>query len=250
MAELPGLCTMCAARAARADALAEFALSLDSIPETFRWATAESDVLQTRAHPRTSKGTHFDPRTLAEGIAKGLLCDGRLAYVLWGPTETGKTSTACAAARCIIDAAVDELVLRPQAPPHDRFAPVPQAPRIVRVAAGIRFVRAIDLVPPRDRGDDAEPPAYGLALRASILILDDGSKESSGRDAWSDAARALATAEVIAKRWDRGMPTIFTTFLSAAGIGARYDGGTRRRLFDDSRSRAIEFRRPQNGGKT
>jgi hypothetical protein len=179
-------------------------------------------------------------------MAENLL-DGRLAYVLWGPTETGKTSMACAAVACIVDQATDAMMQLP-APPRDRFAPLPALPLVARVASGIRFVATIDLAPPRDRGSDVEPPAFGLAQRASILVLDDGSKESSESKSWADSARALATTEIIAKRWDRGQPTIFTTFLDAEGVGAKYDGGTRRRLFDDSRSRAIQFWKPEAKG--
>lgn len=246
----PGVCATCAMKGAREEAFAMFAKSLSSLPETFRWACPGSPDLTRRTSPLGANGVPFSPRYLVEGMAQALVLEGRLAYVLWGPTEAGKTSIACAVARCIVDQAVDELVTRPQAPPADRLAPLPALPMIVRIASGIRFVRTIDLSPPRDRGSDAEPPAFGLAQRASILILDDGSKESSSAEgSWSDAARALAVVEVIAKRWDRGRPTIFTTFLDAAGVGKRYDGGTRRRLFDDNRSRAIEFRGPEGAKK-
>lgn len=248
MSELPGLCVVCAAASARADALAAFEATLESIPKTFRWARPDARDLMSRCHPMGANGLPFNPRDLVLGMADSLL-SGRLAYVLWGDTDLGKTSIACAVARCIVEKGADALMMQPPAP-ADRFAPLPALPLVARVASGIRFVATIDLAPPKDRGQDAEPPAFGLAQRASILILDDGSKESSKADSWADSARALATVEVIAKRWDRGLPTIFTTFLDAEGVGDRYDGGTRRRLFDDKRSRAIQFWRPQNGGRT
>lgn len=115
------------------------------------------------------------------------------------------------------------------------------------MACGIRFVPATDLVSVRERGEDAGSPKFGIAIRASILILDDNGQETSKKDdGASSAARAAATKDVLLSRWNEGRPTILTTYLDDAEIEDLYGGGVFGRIFSDDRSKIVNFMRRQD----
>jgi hypothetical protein len=231
----PGLCEMCGVSQRRRHAAEQFAYAEASIPSSFGYAfRANEEFIRRATSPTKPKMAIVD---LIDGVVAGTI-SRRDIYVFRGPSKRGKSSIACAAARPLIGSAghawTDSVPLPMRAP----YAPLD--PYVVRLAAGLRFVSALDLVVPRDRGDDAPAPAYGLALRAGLLILDDMGKELEAReDTAAATARAKATADVIDKRWNAGRPTWITTYLNPEQIATLYDGGIYRRLFHDERSRVF-----------
>ena len=77
-----------------------------------------------------------------------------------------------------------------------------------------------------------EPPLVDLAVRASILVLDDLGAEQ----AWEQSA----IPDVIASRYDAMLPTWITTGLSLAELDSRYGQGLFRRTCDPKLADVID----------
>lgn len=235
---MPGICAACGSRERRAEARREFAAALDSIPLAFRWAAPGSEDLRKRSQVVHTRNGARLPGDIAERIAMGVATGGSPFWTLRGQTGVGKTSVICAAMNAIVDAAVESWLAVPL-PGSRRQAAV--EPATVRVARGMRFIPAIDLMPPQDRGDQ-RPAMFGAALHASILFLDDMGKELSAReDAAVTALRAATTRELIEKRWYWRKPTVLTLALSNDAINRNYDGGTFRRIAEDKQVKFVDW---------
>ncbi len=236
---MPGICETCGSKARRAEARREFSSALDSIPEAFRWALPRAEEMAQRAHGITTKnGGRAEAGEVAEYIAVGVATGQRPFWTLRGPTGTGKTSIMCAALAALCEAAAAAWLAVPL-PGSRRVASA--EPAAVRVARGARFVSAVDLLPPQDRNDE-RPALFGVALRATVLFLDDLGKELSAReDVAATALRAAATRELIEKRWNARKPTVITCALTNDAIQRVYDGGTYRRIAQDKQVRFLDW---------
>jgi len=235
---MPGICATCGGKERQAEARAEFAAALGSIPDAFRWAAPRAEDLCKRARALETRSGARAPGDLAERIAIGVGTGRSPFWTLRGPTKTGKTSIACAAMVALIEVGIAAWLAAP-VPGSRRQATLD--PAAVRIARGTRFIPAIDLVLPQDRNDD-RPAMFGAALRATVLFLDDVGKEISSRaDAATSAARAAATREVIEQRWYWGRPTVITLDVSNDDFVRNYDGGTFRRISEDERVKFLDW---------
>lgn len=222
----PGLCELCAAVMRKRSARHEFAAAIASLPASFSYAAPDNRAFVERA--AVPSKPNLAVSYLIEKVIAGTV-NGRGMYVFRGPSKRAKTSIMCAAARGLVDSAV---AYRARAEmPAPRAQHVAVDPYLVRLAAGLRFVQAVDLVQPPDRGWEAPAPSFGIAIRAGLLIL----------DAVGDETTTRATAEVIDRRWNAGLPTWITTFMAPEQIGTTYGGGIHRRLFHDERSRVFTW---------
>lgn len=229
----PGVCGPCGRLREEEDARAEFAAALDSVPPKFRWARAEAPELAARL--QQIMGTKVDgPLTPAAAVEKAAvaLMTGRLHTVtIYGPNpDAGKTSLACAIFHTIVQAAIDAWLgyYREIVASREGFRKA--EPRLAGFGRGARFIAARDLASSRDRGADAPPPAFARARAASFLLLDELGQEIESRDdGYSAASRAKASTDVLAHRWDLGLPTLITTPFSTETICKIYGGSIEKR---------------------
>jgi DNA replication protein DnaC len=130
---------------------------------------------------------------------------------LLGTSGTGKSSSALALVRRIIDTAE-----RVDLPPGD-----------LAFAKGVRFIEARDLAQARKRHKlgNQEAPLERAARAATLLVLDDLGKE--------DARDQQPVVEAILGR--RTATTIVTSELDPAAITARYGVAIRRRVLEQAR---------------
>jgi hypothetical protein len=244
----PGVCSTCGTALDVLAARAEFAAALDSIPESFRWATPGAGALGTAVKPViTPKGTVALLGTVIEHMLRALITGTVHTFTIIGPEpDCGKTALACAVMRGIIDAAVESWLTYRRTHGTDRLAQRLPEPRIMTLARGARFIAARDLMQPRDRGPDAPPPAFAAARGATLLVLDELGQELDLRDGGAHAnslssTRAGVSTEVIAHRWDPGLPTIITTPLLPAAIERLYGGGIEKRTSKGREARIIRI---------
>lgn len=238
--ELPGLCEACALFLRIEDADAVLAPARTSIPETFRWASANDPALAQRVALHGK-----DVNSLVGRMVESMLDGSRLLYVIRGPNSgPGKTSLACAVLTSIIDTARSALLEQSQIVSDRRgVSPglVRAEPRAVYLGRAARFYSEVNVMPPREIAETSTRSTFSLALEASILVVDDLGKVSGARaDAAQGSNRREVTTELIDQRWNRGAPTIVTTFLTNEQLVAMYDGGIYRRGFTDDRGRVIE----------
>lgn len=238
---MPGICPTCGGKERLAEARREFVGALGSIPEAFRWAAPRADDLAKRAHQLVTQNGVSRPGDLAERIAIGVGTGRVKFWTLRGPTGCGKTSIACAALTALCEAGIASWLAAP-VPGSRRSDRQPAAESMaVRIARGARFVPAIHLMPPQDPSDD-RPAMFGIALRATVLFLDDLGKELSAReDTAASAQRAAKTRELIEERWNARRPTVITTALSDDALNSIYDGGTFRRFAGDNQVKFLDW---------
>lgn len=152
------------------------------------------------------------PLTAAVKTAEANVSDRRGA-VLLGPAGLGKTTLAAA----ILIGHVVRLVGRP------REGVEPGQGWAWASAARCGYVLADDL--PRARPQHGlgrgEAPLILHALHAPVLVIDD-----LGLEKLDETMR-----EVIAKRADNALTTIYTTSITAAEMAARYGDGVARRVY-------------------
>jgi hypothetical protein len=135
--------------------------------------------------------------------------------VLWGKTGVGKTIAAIALMHRILDAARD--------------LPVDKMPtHKLRWAAGIAFVSGPDLALARRMNKlGAEAPLVELAMRASLLVIDEIGHEYFNPDGDTTLFEVLNHRYLGKKR-----PTIVTSELNREQLMARYRPAAFRRIGD------------------
>lgn len=175
---------------------------------------------KARASLPSMPHAHFGNPVLASMVAPEMYQAARTwsvrdgGLVLLGTTGMGKTTVAVAIARHRLDTA--------------------KTAEQVRIAAGIRFMSALDLHRARteharagfsaDRVND-DAPAIARAKTTSLLVLDEVGFEPAGRREEIGIVFDIAQA-----RYNAGLPTIVTSGLSEADIAHRYGEATKRRL--------------------
>lgn len=200
-------CAACVVKAKVEGRRARLAPARETLPQSFEWARVETENghlvgplvdLVGREHVNKARGWFAarDKRTLT----------------VQGETGTGKTSLAVALVRRLLD----------KAEALDADAD------LVELAVGARYIPALKLARAREthplgRG---ESPLADLAMRASLLLLDDLGAEGK---TLSDVI-----GNVLHDRYDTGKLTIVTTWLGEQEIEARYGVGLRRRVLTDA----------------
>jgi hypothetical protein len=241
--EMPGTCRACGEAMWIDEVDAMFAPALESIPESFRWATADAAIDD---HCRASiGGAPVRIGQIARMLAASLRSrDARTILIRGTVSGSGKTVLACAVVRAVIDSARIEALTQPQGHPTRRG---PDGGALggerwtVTLGRGAVFVREADLASLRDRSALVAPPEYERAKHVPLLLLDAvGDASGARQDAAASAALRVETLKVLDDRWNHGKPTIVTTYLSEDQIGDLYAGGTFRRLCTDAGARVIE----------
>jgi hypothetical protein len=235
----PGVCDRCGAEREDADARAEFAAALDSIPPFFRWASTGAPELNGRV--TSAEGISVSSCALAERLAIELMSGATKVVLVQGPRDAGKTSLACAVASTVISAAIAAWIRYQRARPSGREAYA--EPRLCGVGRGLFFVASRDIVPPKDRDPEGPPPRYARALRSRFVVLDELGQEIEAReDTAATSARVKATGDLIAHWWDNNVPLLATTPMTEEQILRFFGGGVQKRLCKAEHVRVIRLK--------
>lgn len=149
-----------------------------------------------------------DPKIIAAVMAA---VDEKM-IVLMGDAGRGKTVLAACIANAILDAA------GPGCP--DREA---------RRAAWLFWTDSYELHHARQQHGlgEGEAPAVERALRASVLFIDEVGSEPA-----PSVTQPSTVSEIVFRRQQEHRQTVITTWLDKGTLGARYSGGTARRMFE------------------
>jgi hypothetical protein len=237
--EHPGVCDRCGAEREDADAKAEFAAALDSIPPFFRWASPGDPALDKRV--TAAESISVSACLLADRIAIDLLGGTTKVVLVQGPRDAGKTSLACAVASTVISAAMAAWIRYQRHRPSGREAYA--EPKICGTGRGLFFVAARDLVPPKDRDPEAPAPKFSRAMRSRFVVLDELGQEIEAReDTAATSARVKATGDLVAHWWDNNVPLLATTPMTEDQILRFFGGGVQKRLCKAEHVRVIRLR--------
>jgi DNA replication protein DnaC len=188
---------------------AAVATARDSIPLRYReHRFADVEAQCKKATP--------DERWVKDGraFAAARKSVNQMQLMLQGPSGHGKSTIA----GCICNAILD-------------LATPGCGDSVAARAAGLFWVRAAALQQARREWKlgGGEAPLVARSARASVLIIDD-----FGREAEPGVREQSAVAEVIFERHEQHRQTVVTTWLSPHEAAERYDGGTARRIFEDT----------------
>lgn len=235
----PGVCDRCGAEREDADARAEFAAALDSIPPFFRWASTGAPDLDKRV--TSAEGISVSSCMLAQRLAIDLIGGVTKVVLVQGPRDAGKTSLACAVASTVISAAMAAWIRHQRDRPSGRAAYA--EPKACGVGRGLFFVAARDIAPPKDRDPDAPPPKYARAMRSRFLVLDELGQEIEAReDTAATSARVKATSDIVSHLWDSNVPLLVTTHMNEDQILRFFGGGVQKRLCKAEHVRVIRLK--------
>lgn len=188
--EMPGVCDSCAEKEKRRWHTSQATTALRTIPECFQWAKFGDALLAERCG-----GFPFVEAVRCS--MEAMRIRKIAAFLLQGPSGTGKTSLACAMLRTEID----------------------------RGGYSASFVDSYTLgAAYRTSGLGNMPEAIRIAEMACVLVIDDvGSEDEQFR---------YAIRETVHARHAAAKPTIVTTWLSEEAICANYGDGFIRRIVD------------------
>lgn len=237
--ERPGVCDRCGAEREDADAKAEFAAAVESIPPFFRWASSGDPELNKRVS--AAEALSVNACMLAERLATDLLMGTSKVVLVQGPRDAGKTSLVCAVADTVVRAAIAAWIKHQRRRPTGREAYA--EPRICGIGRGLFFVAARDIAPPKDRDPNGPPPMYARARAARFAVLDELGQEIEAReDTAATSARIKATGDLVSHWWDHNVPVIATTPLTEEQILRFFGGGVQKRLCKAEHVRVIRLK--------
>lgn len=199
----PGVCAPCAERIAEREHNETLRPALRSIPERFRWAT-----LSALNRPEFSGRVRMGSAELA---GAGRLLQRRVVVIV-GASGRGKTTLACALLRRVIGLG--------------RYGSSAEAYDLARRA---RFISALEIAEPVPlREFNAQSPEQ-LATMLPFVVIDDVGQEAGSGSGVRANERTEAVKRVLARRHDRGMRTVVTTFATFAQWSELYGDGVARR---------------------
>jgi len=230
-----GACKRCYDADRLSEHRASMKAALASVPARYRDAVWGSAALADRV-PDLRGMT----KTPAELLASRIL-------ILYGETEAGKTSLACALLRWIVDQTAPAPLAAFDAPEAERAAARAAEVQNDRASA-VRFVDARE-VPVVRNADGAQ--AVTVARGASILFLDDVNQEAGTGDAFSAKERCREVSDLLSWVDKHERPIVITTPAGKDGSAAStterwtalYGGNIMRRFWRASDAQIIELRR-------
>ncbi len=206
--ERPGICAACGAEYDRREHNTSLQTAFRTIPERYRWATIVSVAAAEHRGRVKMPQQYLDA---AERLVR------HRTLMLVGASGVGKTSLACAVLRSIIEAGRHGATTCD----YDR-------------ARRARFYRARDLWTPAEVRERDDVPAYVLAMRMPVVVLDDVGQEAGREEGgFSAAERLKLMADILSARHDdTRLQTIVTTFARRDEWVRLYGDGVARRYFD------------------
>jgi hypothetical protein len=210
---------VCADCYLRREHVAQFALALQSVPLTFRWARFGAPDVGSPELKARVRGCRRLTLQVGDGAPEpkvgpvvcipkepaGRKLAGAERLLFLGPTGSGKTSLMAALFHELVDLASDP--------------DVPQ--RVANKARGARFMHAYELSTDNRKRAKVNPrPTLDEGRQASVLVVDDLGKDP-------DAFKS-AVDEVLHARHACGLPTWITTGLDPGELFARYPTLARR----------------------
>lgn len=194
------VCEECEKLLEFADPDRSFSAAIQSIPERYRWATRTSSKLIDRV---------WGAGNAVRAVMQEIESESRWIFI-YGASQSGKTSLACAAMRDVIQQAMDSA--------NDRGKQGRAS--MSRFYTSVQLARARALWA-RSRTSDNEAPEVSLARRCRLLVLDDLGLEHDPR----------VCIELLHERHSRNLQTIVTTnIVEPEEIQSRYGSPIRERL--------------------